>query len=56
MEKVQCVNCKEYVYLKKIEKGAVANCDCGCIQKCIDYNEHISRWRVLNPFSFEDRR
>ena len=31
-------------------------CECGCQQRCLDTDEHISRWRVINPFSFEDKR
>ena len=56
MEKIQCLNCNKLITVKEIKKGIDAICECGCIQKCLDANEHISRWRVMNPFSFEDKR
>lgn len=56
MEKVQCVNCSQLIIVKEIKKGITATCECGCIHKCLDKNEHISRWRVINPFDFEDKR
>ena len=48
MEKVQCLNCNKLITVKEIKKGIDAICECGCIQKCLDKNEYISRWRVIN--------
>ena len=52
MEKIQCLNCKKIIAIKELKKGLDVNCECGCQQRCL----HISRWRVINPFSFEDKR
>lgn len=59
MKQIQCLNCKAMIQIDKVDKivrGTKANCECGCIQMCLDKNEHISRWRVINPFDFEDKR
>ncbi len=56
MEQVQCLNCKTMIQVKEIKKGIDVICRCGCQQRCLDKNEYISRWRVVNPFSFEDKR
>ena len=51
-----CPNCSKELSVKEVKKGATVLCDCGCLQKCLDANEHLSRWRVMNPFDFEDKR
>ena len=56
MEKIQCLNCKKTIVIKELKKGLDVNCECGCQQRCLDTNEYISRWRVMNPFNFEDKR
>lgn len=56
MEKIQCLNCKQMIELKEIVAGCQATCECGCIQKCLDKDKYISRWRVMNPFDFKDKR
>lgn len=56
MEKIQCLNCKKIIAIKELKKGLDVNCECGCQQRCLDTDEYISRWRVMNPFSFEDKR
>ena len=56
MEKVQYLNCNKLMIVDEIKKGTDVVCECGCHQRCLDTNDHISRWRVLNPFSFEDKR
>lgn len=56
MVQIQCLKCKTMIKLKEIKIGTHAVCECGCIQICLDCNELISRWRVVNPFSVEDRR
>ena len=56
MEKVQCLNCNKLIIVEELKKGLDVVCKCGCIQRCLDNNEYISRWRVINPFSFEDKR
>ena len=42
--------------VRRIEKGTTLSCDCGCVQKCLGVDEDVSRWRVMNPFDFEDKR
>lgn len=54
MEKIQCLKCKQIIKLKEIKKGTHAICECGCIQICLDKDEYISRWRVVNPFDFKE--
>ena len=56
MENVQCLNCKKTTIIKELKKGLDVNCECGCQQRCLDADEYISRWWVMNPFSFEDNR
>lgn len=57
MRNVQCANCKKIINLKEdIKVGTIAECGCGCIQGCLDIDPYISRWRVINPNSFEDKR
>lgn len=54
MENVQCLNCKKTINIKELKQGLDVNCECGCQQRCLDTDEYISRWRVINPFSFAD--
>lgn len=56
MKKIKSLNCKKINNYKRIQKGLDVNCECGCQQRCLDTDEYISRWRVMNPFSFEDKR
>lgn len=56
MEQIECLNCKELIAVDKIQAGLNVTCDCGCMQRCLYANESISNWRVMNPFSFEDKR
>lgn len=56
MEKIRCINCNALISLKEIKKGTHTFCECGCIQVCLEYNELISKWRVVNSFNFEDKR
>ena len=54
---MECVNCKKDAPIKEIKKHMTFTCSsCGCILKCLDSNDYISRWRVMNPFDIEDRR
>ena len=54
---MECLNCKKDIPIKEIEKYMTLTCSsCGCIMKCLDINDYISRWRVMNPFDIEDRR
>ena len=54
---VECLNCKKDISVEEIEKYTTLTCNsCGCIMKCLDINDYISRWRVMNPFDIEDRR
>ncbi|MGL5718642.1 MAG: tetrahydrofolate dehydrogenase/cyclohydrolase catalytic domain-containing protein [Paraclostridium sp.] len=56
LDSVKCPNCQKSNIIDKIRKGVLIDCECGCTQKCLDANEHLSRWRVINPGSFEDMR
>lgn len=56
MKQAQCLNCKTMIQVKEIKKGIDVICRCGCQQKCLDKSEYISRWRVVNPLNFEDKR
>ena len=56
MEYIECLNCRAMLKIKEIKKGTDVVCKCGCQQRCLDKDKHISRWRVINPFSFEDKR
>lgn len=58
MKEIQCINCKDMIpTYEQITKGIQATCDkCGCIMKCLDKNDFISRWRVINPMDIEDKR
>lgn len=56
MEKVTCLNCKKEIKVNEIKKGINVLCECGCQMKCLDVNDFISRWRVVNPFNFKDLR
>lgn len=56
MEFIKCVNCKEGIMVKEIKKNMIITCECGCQMKCLDKNDYISNWRVINPFSFKDLR
>lgn len=42
--------------VKEIKKNMIITCKCGCQMKCLDKNDYISNWRVINPFSFKDLR
>jgi hypothetical protein len=54
---VECLNCKKDAPIKEIKKHMTFTCSsCGCIMKCLDSNDYISRWRVMNPFDIEDKR
>ena len=54
---MKCSNCRNDIPVKEVKKHMTINCnECNCIMKCLDVNEYISRWRVMNPFNIEDRR
>lgn len=55
MKKIQCLNCKQIIELKEITIGCKVNCECGCIQRCLDKDEYISRWIIINPFLLNDK-
>lgn len=56
MKQIQCPKCKTIVQVEKIEKDTKVDCNCGCVQVCLDKNEYISRWRVVNPFEFKIKK
>lgn len=56
MEKIQCLNCSGFISVEEIKAGTNALCNCGCLQRCLYKDDEISKWRVMNPFSFEDKR
>ena len=54
---MECLNCKKDIQVEEIKKHMTVICDeCNCIIRCLDVNDYISRWRVMNPFDIEDRR
>lgn len=54
---MECSNCRKDTPVKEIKKNTIVTCiNCGCMMKCLDINEHISRWKVMNPFDIEDKR
>lgn len=56
MEIIKCLNCGKHTEFKKIEVNSSLKCECGCFQICLGVESDTSRWRVMNPFSFEDKR
>lgn len=52
MKKIQCLKCNKIINVKEIKKGTNIECECGCVQKCLDSDEFISRWRVVNCTNF----
>ena len=56
VEEIRCLNCGKVKSVTKIIKGMSVACDCGCLQLCLGVSEDVSRWRVMNPFNFEDKR
>lgn len=56
MTKIQCLKCKQMIELKEITKGCQVTCKCGCIQKCLDKDKYISRWKVINSSDFKDEK
>lgn len=48
---VQCHSCKKhiqyYIHEKENIIGVELKCECGIKMKCVDFNNFISRWRVL---------
>lgn len=47
---IKCIKCgKSIPTKKKIKKGTTLTCKCGCIQMCLNKDEYISRWRIINP-------
>ena len=54
---MECSNCRNDIPIKEVKKHMTINCnECNCIMKCLDVDDYISRWRVMNPFDIEDRR
>lgn len=51
---MNCPKCNKYLKMKaprkssKGLKGVKVKCECGYEAKCIDWNEHISRWREIS--------
>ena len=54
---MECINCRKDIQVKEIKKHMkIVCCECNCIMQCLDVDEYISRWRVMNPFDIEDKR
>lgn len=51
---MNCPKCNKYLKMKVPRKsskglrGVEVKCECGYKAKCIDWNEHISRWREVS--------
>ena len=52
---MRCTKCGKSIHIKEpIKKGMVVSCVCGCVTKCLDINEYISRWKNISTFDVED--
>lgn len=47
---MKCMNCENIIQDVEIDLGIENICsECGCIHKCIDLDEFISRWTIIYP-------
>ena len=55
---MECVRCRKEIKVEQeIKKNVVIHCEnCGCVMKCLDINEYISRWKTVNHITLEQQK